>query len=124
MASGMGNEAFGAADNASSNNDNTSVTSNLNPQELRQLKKQYEADVRRLERKTDKLETEIGNIEAEIDNKQQQMTAPENMTDYELLARLGEEINELKEQMEEKEMDYLETCEELEQARENLEALN
>lgn len=57
----------------------------------RRLKKEREAEERRRARLSEKLETEISELENQISELEQNLCKPENMSDYELLARLGAE---------------------------------
>lgn len=60
----------------------------------RRLKKEREAEERRRARLSEKLETEIFELENQISELEQNLCKPENMSDYELLARLGAEREE------------------------------
>ncbi len=60
----------------------------------RRLKKEREAEERRRARLSEKLETEISELEDKISELEQNLCKPENMSDYELLARLGAEREE------------------------------
>ncbi len=60
----------------------------------RRLKKEREAEERRRARLSEKLETEISELENQIFELEQNLCKPENMSDYELLARLGAEREE------------------------------
>ena len=60
----------------------------------RRLKKEREAEERRRARLSEKLETEISELENQISEIEQNLCKPENMSDYELLARLGAEREE------------------------------
>ena len=60
----------------------------------RRLKKEREAEERRRARLSEKLETEISELENQISELEQNLCKPENMSDYELLARLGAEREE------------------------------
>ena len=60
----------------------------------RRLKKEREAEERRRARLSAKLETEISELENQISELEQNLCKPENMSDYELLARLGAEREE------------------------------
>ena len=60
----------------------------------RRLKKEREAEERRRARISEKLETEISELEDKISELEQNLCKPENMSDYELLARLGAEREE------------------------------
>lgn len=62
--------------------------------EQRRLKKEREAEERRRARLSEKLETEISELENQISEIEQNLCKPENMSDYELLARLGSEREE------------------------------
>ena len=60
----------------------------------RRLKKEREAEERRRARLSEKLETEISELENQISEIEHNLCKPENMSDYELLARLGSEREE------------------------------
>lgn len=60
----------------------------------RRLKKEREAEERRRARLSEKLETEISELEDKISELEHNLCKPENMSDYELLARLGAEREE------------------------------
>lgn len=60
----------------------------------RRLKKEREAEERRRARLSEKLETEISELENQISELEHNLCKPENMSDYELLARLGAEREE------------------------------
>ena len=60
----------------------------------RRLKKEREAEERRRARLSEKLETEISELENQISELEKNLCKPENMSDYELLARLGAEREE------------------------------
>ena len=62
--------------------------------EQRRLKKEHEAEERRRARLSEKLETEISELENQISELEHNLCKPENMSDYELLARLGAEREE------------------------------
>lgn len=62
--------------------------------EQRRLKKEREAEERRRARLSEKLETEISELEDKISELEHNLCKPENMSDYELLARLGAEREE------------------------------
>ena len=65
-----------------------------NAAQQRRLKKEREAEERRRARLSEKLETEIFELENQISELEQNLCKPENMSDYELLARLGAEREE------------------------------
>ena len=67
----------------------------------RRLKKEREAEERRRARLSEKLETEISELEDKISELEQNLCKPENMSDYELLARLGAEREETEKRLEE-----------------------
>ena len=56
-----------------------------------QLNKIREAEERRRKRKIEELEMQIASLEDEIAGLEEEMARPENASDYQLLARLGEE---------------------------------
>lgn len=62
--------------------------------EQRRLKKEREAEERRRARLSEKLEMEISELEDKISELEHNLCKPENMSDYELLARLGAERQE------------------------------
>ena len=65
----------------------------------RRLKKEREAEERRRARLSEKLETEISELENQISELEQNLCKPENMSDYELLARLGAEREEIEKRL-------------------------
>ena len=65
-----------------------------NAAQQRRLKKEREAEERRRARLSEKLETEISELENQISELEHNLCKPENMSDYELLARLGAEREE------------------------------
>lgn len=69
----------------------------LSSEERRRINKQAEAEQRRITRRREALENEMSRIEEEISHLEKQMSSPESSSDYQLLARLGEQIGELKE---------------------------
>ncbi len=60
----------------------------------RRLNKEREAEERRRARLSEKLEAEISELEDKISELEHNLCKPENMSDYELLARLGSEREE------------------------------
>ena len=64
---------------------------NLSAAEQRALNKQREAEERRRMRQLEKLEAEIAELEERDAELQQQLCSEENMSDYELLAKLSRE---------------------------------
>ena len=68
----------------------------LTAAEQRQLNKMREAEERRRQRKLAELEERIAQLEDEISRLEGQMADPANAMDYQLLARLGEEVHEKK----------------------------
>ncbi|MBR4411327.1 MAG: ABC-F family ATP-binding cassette domain-containing protein, partial [Firmicutes bacterium] len=68
----------------------------LTAAEQRQLNKMREAEERRRQRKMAELEERIAQLEEEISQMEGQMADPANAMDYQLLARLGEEVHEKK----------------------------
>ncbi len=68
----------------------------LSEKELRQLNKQKEAEERRQRRLAQELENKIAAYEEEISLLEEKMADPQNSTDYQLLAGLGEELVNLK----------------------------
>ena len=65
----------------------------------RRLKKEREAEERRRASLSEKLETEISELENQISELEQNLCKPENMSDYELLARLGAEREEIEKRL-------------------------
>ncbi|MDD2217614.1 MAG: ABC-F family ATP-binding cassette domain-containing protein [Eubacteriales bacterium] len=65
-------------------------------EEERRLKKERDAKERRKARILKELEDEIENLENKIENLEAELCLPENMTDYEKLTRIGEELEECK----------------------------
>lgn len=68
---------------------------NLSAAEQRALNKQREAEERRRMRQLEKLEAEIAELEERDAELQQQLCSEENMSDYELLAKLSREHEEV-----------------------------
>ena len=68
----------------------------LTAAEQRQLNKMREAEERRRQRKMAEMEERIAQLEDEISQIEGQMADPANAMDYQLLARLGEEVHEKK----------------------------
>lgn len=69
----------------------------LSSEERRRINKQAEAEQRRITRRREALENEMSRIEEEISHLEKQMSSPESSSDYQVLARLGEQIGELRE---------------------------
>lgn len=80
----------------------------LTAAELRQLNKMREAEERRRQRQLAELEGKIAQYEEEIADLESQMTDPSNAADYQLLARLGEEVQEKKILLDEVYMEWAE----------------
>lgn len=78
-------------------NSATEPQKELSSEERRRINKQAEAEQRRITRRREALENEMSRIEEEISHLEKQMSSPESSSDYQLLARLGEQIGELKE---------------------------
>lgn len=74
----------------------------ISSEELRRRQKAEEAAARRKARRKESLEGEISLLEYKISHTEKQMCMPENISDYEYLERLGEELDEAKKQYEEK----------------------
>lgn len=74
----------------------------VSSEELRRKKKAEEAAIRRRVRLREGIEGEISQLEYKISHIEKQMCLPENISDYEYLERLGEELAEAKKQYEEK----------------------
>ena len=68
---------------------------NLSAAEQRAMNKQREAEERRRQRLLEKLEAEIAELEEKDAELQQQLCSHENMSDYELLAKLSREHEEV-----------------------------
>lgn len=68
----------------------------LSAEERRRLNKKLEAEQRRAAREKQSLEADISRYEEEIKAVEEQMCAEENISDYELLAKLGSQLEELK----------------------------
>ena len=68
----------------------------LSAEERRRLNKKLEAEQRRAAREKQSLEADISRYEEEIKAVEEQMCAEENISDYELLAKLGRQLEELK----------------------------
>ena len=69
----------------------------LSSEERRRINKQAEAEQRRITRRREALENEMSRIEEEISHLEKQMSSPESSSDYQVLARLCEQIGELRE---------------------------
>lgn len=69
---------------------------NLSSEEKRALNKKLEAEARRIKRAKEKLEIEMEEIEEKIEALQTEMMGEETKNDYELLGKLGTEIEKLK----------------------------
>ena len=80
----------------------------LTAAEQRQLNKMREAEERRRQRKLAELEEKIAQLEEEISNLEGQMADPANAMDYQLLARLGEDVHAKKEELDEVYMEWTE----------------
>jgi len=80
----------------------------LTAAEQRQLNKMREAEERRRQRKLAELEEKIAQLEEEISDLEGQMADPENAMDYQLLARLGEEVHHKKEELDEVYLEWAE----------------
>lgn len=74
--------------------------SQLSSQEERALKKKQEAEMRRLNRKREKLEKDIEIKENEISKLENDMTLVENLADFEKLNEMSLRVNELKDELE------------------------
>ena len=81
-------------------------TQELSAAEQRALNKQREAEERRQARLIAKLEEEIAALEAERDEIEAQLSAEENMNDYELLAQLSARHAEVNSKLEETYEEY------------------
>jgi ATP-binding cassette subfamily F protein 3 len=68
----------------------------LSAEEQRRLNKQIEAEERRIRRRKEALETQMADLEEEIAELEAKMCAPENSSNYGLLAELGTQIEEAK----------------------------
>ena len=68
----------------------------LDAAQQRQLNKIREAEERRRKRKIEELETQIAELEEEIAGLEAEMARPENASNYQLLASLGEETTSKK----------------------------
>ena len=68
----------------------------LSAEEQRRLNKQIEAEERRIRRRKEALETQMADLEEEIAELEGKMCAPENSSNYGLLAELGTQIEEAK----------------------------
>ena len=78
-------------------NTETEPQKELSSEERRRINKQAEAEQRRITRRREALENEMSRIEEEISHLEKQMSSPESSSDYQVLARLGEQIGELRE---------------------------
>ena len=80
----------------------------LTAAEQRQLNKMREAEERRRQRKLAELEEKIAQLEEEISDLEGQMADPANAMDYQLLARLGENVHAKKEELDGAYMEWAE----------------
>lgn len=80
----------------------------LSSEEQRRLDKQIEAEERRRRRKKEALETDMAQLEILIADIENQVSLPENASDYEVLAKLGTELEEAKVKYDEAMMSWLE----------------
>lgn len=95
------------ADNScQGNNKEENHWQQLSPEERRRLNKKIEAQQRKAAREKQLLEEKMTSLEENIKEIEEQMCAEENMLDYELLARLGEQLETAKK-------DYEDTFEQL-----------
>ena len=94
--------AEGTADVASS------ATPAMSSAEERRLKKEREAEERRLARTKEKLETEIEALESEITELETELTLPENMTDHVKLTELGSKLSYKKSILDQKYEEWME----------------
>ena len=76
--------------------------------EQRMLNKRKESELRREERRKSKLEAEIHELEAGIASCEEEMCREENLSNHILLAGYDQELNELKQNLDEKYMQWLE----------------
>ena len=72
-----------------------------NSQEERQLKKQQEAQERRLKREIEKVENEIAELEDKISELEAKLTDPEYMSNYEKLSEISTELDNAKKSLDE-----------------------
>ncbi len=90
-----GNDKTGGGNNPPSASDNISAA------EQRAMNKQREAETRRRERLLNKLEEDIESLEDEIARIEAQLCSEENMNNYELLAELSGQHEEIAKRLEE-----------------------
>ncbi|MGN0719637.1 MAG: ribosomal protection-like ABC-F family protein [Anaerovoracaceae bacterium] len=88
---GVQNAAASGVQNAAASGVQNTQNVQLDAAQQRQLNKIREAEERRRKRKIEELETQIASLEEEIAGLEEEMARPENASDYQLLARLGEE---------------------------------
>lgn len=74
----------------------TAPEQELSAEERRRLNKKLEAEQRRAAREKQALEEELMRLEEEMKSVEGQMCAEENLSDYELLSKLGESLEKLK----------------------------
>lgn len=68
----------------------------LSAKEERELQKKEEAEARRLAREQDSLMERIGELEALIEEGEKEMCLPDNLSDFEKLGRLSQEVEDWK----------------------------
>ena len=82
--------------------------STLSPEEERRLRKEQEAEERRRARRQEELEQEIDSLEEQIRDTEEKLCDPENMSDVELLQKLGDQLESLKRALEPKYDEWME----------------
>lgn len=82
--------------------------STLSPEEERRLRKEQEAEERRRARRQEELEQEIDSLEEQIRDTEAKLCDPENMSDVELLQKLGDQLESLKRALEPKYDEWME----------------
>ena len=88
---GLSSGSSAGVQNAAASGVQNTQNVQLDAAQQRQLNKIREAEERRRKRKIEELEMQIASLEDEIAGLEEEMARPENASDYQLLARLGEE---------------------------------
>ena len=91
LSGGLSSGSSAGVQNAAASGVQNTQNVQLDAAQQRQLNKIREAEERRRKRKIEELETQIASLEEEIAGLEEEMARPENASDYQLLARLGEE---------------------------------
>ena len=88
---GLSSGSSAGVQNAAASGVQNTQNVQLDAAQQRQLNKIREAEERRRKRKIEELEMQIASLEDEIAGLEEEMARPETASDYQLLARLGEE---------------------------------